>query len=393
MARPTIAESVTCSATPTTNLTTDVLFASISGGTNQLYLAFIELRDGSNFRTDSMSGGGLTWTRVHKRRDTQGTIMYELWAAFGSPGSSFQPTLDSFSVESGGADTSLAAVCGVCLRIPDADPTTPYANAASSDAGATDNANHTVTGTVGTANSLMVGAIVTRGFTVSTPDTDYSAVNNATAGSGGNVANLYVRARTGSSPSVGTDTFANTLNAAADWIGGIVEVREVQGTTLTWEEAIVAWTGGTHTALNTKAAPAATVGWTGGTHTLRDTSPATEATVAWTGGTVTLAAILAASAGTVAWTGGEHQLDGSTTLEADAATVSWSGGSPTLASIMAASTGAVAWTQPQVTLRSNLLWQAATVTWAQLSHVLEGVPLAPMVNMFTFWRRRRRIDD
>jgi hypothetical protein len=226
VARPTIAESVTCSATPTTNLTTDVLFGSISGGTDQLYLAFIEIRDASDWGVTSMSGGGLTWTLIHHDQDTQATILFEVWAAKGSPGSAFQPTIDGFTQVSGPVDTSVAAVAGVCVRIPDADTTTPYQNVGSSDAGATDTSTAAHTGTVGAANSLMIGAIVTRGFTVSSPDADYAAVNNATAGSAGNVANIYVRARTASSPAVGTDTFSNTLSAAADWICGLIEVLE-----------------------------------------------------------------------------------------------------------------------------------------------------------------------
>jgi hypothetical protein len=226
VARPTIAESVTCSATPTTNLTTDVLFGSISGGTDQLYLAFIEIRDASDWGVTSMSGGGLTWTRIHHDQDTQATVLFEVWAAEGSPGSAFQPTIDGFTQQSGPVDTSVAAVAGVCVRIPDADLTTPYQNVGSSDAGATDTSTAAHTGTVGAANSLMIGAIVTRGFTVSSPDADYAAVNNATAGSAGNVANIYVRARTGSSPAVGTDTFSNTLSGAADWICGLIEVLE-----------------------------------------------------------------------------------------------------------------------------------------------------------------------
>jgi hypothetical protein len=430
VATPVLQEVVEATATPTTNITTDVLAASIGGGTDQLYVAFVSMRDASNWGVTSMSGGGLTWVLRNHHQDTQATLTQEIWTAFGSPGSSFQPTIDGFAIFSGAADTSLAAVVMHVGRVSGADPTTPFANAGASNTGATDTTPATRVATVGTANSLMLSATTTRAFTITSTDSDYAQSDTGTAGTAGNVLTAYFHQRTSASPAVGTDTISHTLSGAADWIVGAIEVRELGGTTLAGGPATVAFTGGTQTARASMTATAATaawsggtqtlrdaqvappptvawtggshiaravmaaanaiVAWTGGTQTLRDTATAPAPTVAWTGGSHQLAAIMAASSGLAAWTGGSQTLCNGSIVPATAATTAWTGGAPTLAAIMAASTGAVAWTQPQVTLRSSLLAQAATVAWTQLSHTIAGAAVAPMVDMFKHWRRRRR---
>ncbi len=225
MATPTWQEEESGNATPTTNLTTDVpTSAALDGGSNQVYVALVGLRDGSDFRTDTITGGGLTWTRLAKLRDTQTTLMAEWWYALGSP-STFTPTLDSFSIESGLTDTSLAAVAWHVVRIDGANIGGAPVNASFTDTGGTDTSTATHTQTVTNPNSLIVSGFVTRAFTISAADSDYTERGTDTAGAAGNVVKTYIHTRS-SAPPVGTDTISHTLNFAADWILGAVEVEE-----------------------------------------------------------------------------------------------------------------------------------------------------------------------
>jgi hypothetical protein len=225
VATPTWQEEESGNATPTTNLTTDVPTSSaLDGGSDQVYIALVGLRDGSDFRADTITGGGLTWTRLTKLRDTPTTLMAEWWYALGSP-STFTPTLDSFSIESGLTDTSLASVSWHVVRIDGANIGGAPVNASFTDAGVSDTSAASHTQTVTNPNSLIVSGLVTRNFTISATDSDYTVRGSDTAGAAGNVITTYIHTRS-SAPPVGTDTISHTLSAAADWILGGVEVEE-----------------------------------------------------------------------------------------------------------------------------------------------------------------------
>jgi hypothetical protein len=232
VAVPTWQEEESGTATPGTSVTTDVpTSAALDGGTDQLYVALVGLRDASNWRVDTITGGGLTWARLAKDQDTQATLLAEWWWAFGTP-STFTPTLDSFSIESGAVDTNLAAVSWHVLRIDGAKSASAPINASFTDAGATDTSTATHTQTVSSANSLIVAGLVTRGFTISSTDADYTQRGTDTAGSAGNVITTYIHTRS-SSPAPGTDTISHTLSAAADWIVGGVEIEEAVAAAVT----------------------------------------------------------------------------------------------------------------------------------------------------------------
>ncbi|MCW0193401.1 MAG: hypothetical protein OJJ55_19140 [Rhodococcus sp.] len=227
MAVPTVAESAQNFTTPLTALTTPVATtATLSGGTDQLYLSAVYIRDSADFRATSMSGGGLTWARLLHKRDTQVTLNFEWWWAFGSPGSAFSPQVDEWSLESG-SDTSLAAAGLIVARIDGSLSTGPV-NASGTDTGATDTSSASHTQTVSNANSLIMNALTTRAFTISTADADYTEQATGTSGSAGNVLRGYMHKRS-SSPAAGTDTIAHTLSGAADWINAGIEVREASG--------------------------------------------------------------------------------------------------------------------------------------------------------------------
>jgi hypothetical protein len=216
-------EATTNTATPGTGYASTVTTSALSAGTDQLYLLFIGIRDASDWGAASVTGGGLTWTKQLHAYDTQLTLVFELWTAYGSPAGSVTPTVGGFSIQSGTIDTNLAGVNLIAARVDGTSGS--VANVASSDTGATDTSSASVTATVSNTDSLILNCLVTRNFTVSAVDADYTLVTETTNGTAGNVlfTRLYER---NSSPAAGTDTITHTLNAVADWIMACVELGE-----------------------------------------------------------------------------------------------------------------------------------------------------------------------
>jgi hypothetical protein len=223
VATPAIMEATTNTATPGTGYASTVTTSALSAGTDQLYLLFIGIRDASDWGAASVTGGGLTWTKQLHAYDTQLTLVFELWTAYGSPAGSVTPTVGGFSIQSGTIDTNLAGVNLIAARVDGTSGS--VANVASSDTGATDTSSASVTATVSNTDSLILNCLVTRNFTVSAVDADYTLVTETTNGTAGNVlfTRLYER---NSSPAAGTDTITHTLNAVADWIMACVELGE-----------------------------------------------------------------------------------------------------------------------------------------------------------------------
>jgi hypothetical protein len=223
VATPVLMEATTVTSSPGTSYASTLATSALTAGTDQLYLLFIGIRDATDWGAAAVTGGGLTWTQQLHRQDTQATLVYEYWTAYGSPAGSVTPTVGGFSVQSGPLDTNLAGVNLIAARVDGTSGS--VANVGSSDTGATDTSSASVTATVSNADSLILNCLVTRNFTVSAVDADYTLVTEATNGTAGNVlfTRLYER---NSSPAPGTDTITHTLSAVADWIMSCSELGE-----------------------------------------------------------------------------------------------------------------------------------------------------------------------
>ncbi len=217
-------EATTNTAAPGASYTSAVTTSALTAASDQLYVLFIGIRDGSDWGATSVTGGGLTWTRQLHHFDTQATLAFDLWTTFGSPGAAVTPSVNGFSIQTGAIDSNLTGVNLIAARI---DGTSGVvANAIAANPGATDSSAPSVTVTVSAADSLILNCLITRNFTVSAVDADYSAVTDTTNGAAGNVLKTFLYERP-VSPAVGTDTIAHTLNAAADWINVGVELLDV----------------------------------------------------------------------------------------------------------------------------------------------------------------------
>ncbi len=216
-------EATTNTAAPGTSYTDAVTTSALTAAADQLYVLFVALREASDWGATSVTGGGLTWTRQLHHFDTQATLAFDLWTAFGSPGSAVTPSVNGFTIQSGALDTNVTGVNLIAARI---DGTSGVvANAIAANPGSTDSTAPSVTVTVSAANSLILNCLITRNFTVSAVDADYAAVTDTTNGAAGNVLKTFLYERS-SSPAPGTDTIAHTLNSAADWIQVGVEILE-----------------------------------------------------------------------------------------------------------------------------------------------------------------------
>jgi hypothetical protein len=230
MATPVVAQNVTAAAIPLTAITTPVVAGgTLSGGSNMLYAALVAIRDASDWTCTSISdgggGSGLTWTKAGRRRDTQGTVIAEIWTAFGSPGSAFTPQIDGFSYI-GTVDTSVTSVTAVFIRVTGASGT--VLNFVGSDSGATDTSPAINTAVISNSNSLTLNVLSTRGFTVSAADADYTEITHLTNNSAGNICTNYSYYRT-TSASPGTDAISHTLSGNADWSMASLECNEDAG--------------------------------------------------------------------------------------------------------------------------------------------------------------------
>ena len=220
--------TVTASATTASSLNV----SNVSAGSNSLYLASVAIYSNNYREVSSISGGGLTWTRV-KRQCSAKIIQpwVELWSATGSPSGSFAATITL-----SGSPTRWSAAIS---RYTGADLTNPLEGTAGSntkglnpscpnDRTGVDNAAAALTLTASQGNSVLYVATHSRNKTMATPAASFTQRAFVSNTSGGDGANLYIHERTVTS--AGTTNVSHTLSVAADWDMIGVVIRPSGGT-------------------------------------------------------------------------------------------------------------------------------------------------------------------
>ena len=212
---PIHAGTVTASATTATSLNV----TGVSAGANSLYLASVAIYGNNSRQVSSISGGGLTWTRV-KRQCSARIIQpwMELWKATGSPSGSFTATITL-----SGAPTRWSAAVS---RYTGADLTNPLEGITGSntkglnpscpnDRSGVDNAAAALTLTASQGNSVLYVATHSRNKTMATPAASFTQRAFVSNTSGGDGSNLYIHERTVTT--AGTTNVSHTLNSSTDW--------------------------------------------------------------------------------------------------------------------------------------------------------------------------------
>jgi hypothetical protein len=195
-------------------------------GTDQLYILAVAIY-ASSVIVDQVEGGGLTWNQLAGAIGCGGRIPQirtELWWAFGSPGGTFDVTVDT----DGSCRLSL-----VVSRYSGADPVTPVENAdhantngASSPScgGGSDNSLVLADITSTIADSMMYIASHVRHRTIDTADPSYTqraAISNFSSGDG---ANLYVHDFLDSA--IETDNCEHDIGGGdTDWAASVCAIR------------------------------------------------------------------------------------------------------------------------------------------------------------------------
>src|SRR3989344_620791 len=219
---------VTASATTATSLNV----SNGSAGANSLYLASVPIYSNNYREVKSISGGGLTWSRV-KRQCSAKIIQpwMELWSATGSPSSSFTATITL-----SGSPTRWSAIVS---RYTGVDMTTPLEGVTGSntkgmntvcpnDGTGIDTVAPSLALTASQSNSVLFVATHTRNKTITIPATGFTQRAFMLNTSGGDGANLYVHDRT--MATAGRTGISHILTTSIDWDMIGVVVRPAGGT-------------------------------------------------------------------------------------------------------------------------------------------------------------------
>ena len=214
---------------------TSLAVTGISSGPNSLYLASVAIYSNNYRQVSSITGGGLTWTRV-KRQCSAKIIQpwMELWKATGSPSGSFTatvtlsgaPTRWSAAVSRyTGADlaNSLEGVTGSNTK--GMNPVCP------NDRTGVDSSATAIALAASQGNSVLYAATHPRNKTIRTPAAGFTQRAFVLNTSGGDGANLYVHERT--LTTAGTTGISHGLSGSADWdtIGAVIRPAGSTGIT------------------------------------------------------------------------------------------------------------------------------------------------------------------
>jgi photosystem II stability/assembly factor-like uncharacterized protein len=195
--------------------TSPVTLPAILGGTSQTYVLSIATR--TNRDVTSVTGGGLTWTERVEQCAGRAQQGIRLWTAQGSPGSSFQVTINF--TEGKALSAVLSRYSGVDTFEDPVGHNTNGENGICSGGIDDPNAELTLTSTVN--GSVHVVAVNHRNNTVSSYSAPYAQAGTESQSSGGEGTNLTTYDRT-LDPSA-MDTFQATIGADKDWAtAGIV---------------------------------------------------------------------------------------------------------------------------------------------------------------------------
>ena len=189
--------------------------ASITGGTDQTYVAFIYVRHADTIT--GISGGGLTWNLVGSQPGGRSQDKVYCYEAQGSP-SAFTLTV-TFGDSTGARSITVLRYSGV-------DTSSPYEGAVGyntngingSGSGGTDSTALTLSFSgSGTADSEFVAFLGFRTVSFSgSLDSDYTQRANPDVGSGGERLNAFILNRANSG-GLSSDTCNATASVAVDW--------------------------------------------------------------------------------------------------------------------------------------------------------------------------------
>jgi hypothetical protein len=196
-----------------------VSVTSVTGATGRLYLAALSTR--ANVQANTMTGLGLSWTRVASQCGGREQTGIEVWWAQGNA--------TSGTVTANLQSTAATAVM-VVARYSGASVTNPVTlltagntNGINGDCtGGVDSATYSFSVTTTQNNALVFGAVATRSRTNS-PGAGYAERIEAGQGSGGDVVRISIVDR--AVPSATSLPLNGTLNGTADWAVIGVQLR------------------------------------------------------------------------------------------------------------------------------------------------------------------------
>ncbi len=196
--------------------------APIGGVPGQLYLAAIASK--SLRSVTSVTGLGLTWTRVRAQCSGRSQTGVEIWKGVGSPSSG----LVTATLASAPSNAAIAVA-----RYAGADAANPLGAIVSGNSLGVDGActggvdNAALSLSLTTQGGLVFAGVAMRDHVLAL-GSDWIQRADARQGSGGTMASVTVFER---AALVGTTPFAGTFDSMVDWTAAAVEIRPGSGTT------------------------------------------------------------------------------------------------------------------------------------------------------------------
>lgn len=201
-----------------------ITVASIAGGADQAYVAFIDVRAATD-TISSVSGGGLTWVFRGTQPAGRNNHAQHCYTAVGTPSSDPFTLTVNFSDATGTRSAVVgrytgADIAGTPFELYKGRNTNGDSGAST---GGTDTATADITLVPTQDGSVIVNGASARSTTVSAADADYSQAANADFGAGGERLNLYLFDR--ALATAASDTISHTLGVVVDWIMQGIVVR------------------------------------------------------------------------------------------------------------------------------------------------------------------------
>ncbi|MBI3443598.1 hypothetical protein HY008_02920 [Candidatus Woesebacteria bacterium] len=211
-------QTVTGGSTSSVKVSTSTSISAIS---NNLYLASIVTKP--NVSVSSISGLGLTWTRVKAQCSGRAAQRVEVWKGIG------QPSVSSGIVTATLSSTPKNAVIAVS-RYSGVNTTSPIGVVRSKNtlgvngacSGGTDSSSYSVSLTPTTSKSVFFGAVADRNRT-NTPGSGYTERVEVKQGSSGDIAGLAIEDRL--LTTTATTPVNGTLSGSTDWAVVGLEIR------------------------------------------------------------------------------------------------------------------------------------------------------------------------
>ena len=194
---------------------------SVVGVQNQLYLAAITSRNHAT--VTSVTGLGLTWTRLRDQCSGRSQTGVEVWKAIGTPTGN--------GIVTAMLNTTVSAAVIAVSRYSGVDALNPTGSVVGGNtkgvdstvcSGGVDTATYSVPVTTSGSNSVIYGAVSLRNRT-HTPGSGYAERYEFSAGSSGNMAGIAGEDKTIASPS--TAVVNGSFSGSIDWAVVAVEIK------------------------------------------------------------------------------------------------------------------------------------------------------------------------